>query len=54
MTPNLRLEQHTRFKTALGKQLSAARKRILQASMRNMSISQINKEILKRRGTLEA
>ncbi len=53
MTPNLRLEQHARFKTALGKKLFDARQRILQAGSRPMSVSQIHKEVAKRRGTLE-
>jgi hypothetical protein len=54
MTPNLRLDQHKRFKTTLGKKLFDVRQRILQAGMRPMSVSQIHREVAKRRGTLEA
>ena len=53
MTPNLRLEQHSRFRSALGKKLFDVRQKILQSSARTMTISQIHKDIAKRRGTLE-
>ena len=54
MTPNLRLEQHQRFRTALRQQLSDAKHSILNKNQRIIKISDIRKEMqTQARGRLE-
>jgi len=52
MTPNLRLDQHQRFKTALKKRLSDARERILKNTKKVPRISRVP-ESMTARGRLE-
>jgi len=54
MTPNLRLEQHQRFRTALRQQLSDVKNTILNKNNRIVKISEIRKEMQQQaRGRLE-
>ena len=53
MTPNLRLDQHQRFRTALRQKLSDARAQILNNNRSISRISQIRKQTIEARGRLE-
>lgn len=53
MTPNLRIDQHAKFKRNLGIKLFEMRQKILNSNKKLMTISQIAKENTKIRGTLE-
>ena len=53
MTPNLRIDQHAKFKRNLGIKLFEMRQKILKSNQKLMTISEIAKQNAKARGTLE-